>query len=225
MFSRGMLFALASAMMVRRRGFMSGSPPPALAATANSLIRRVKIFPRFASAAPFLCLMECHLECPDMPETLPLFGQDDPDIRALVPGASAVVAEHGFHQETRTLEAARHLRDRERPEGELEAMGSGPPAAPLQISLLERRQGTPAVLANRLDEREVRAAHGFASELNLIPVLAPIRYVRDEVDAEGPTTSKDTRDRRERSGQVAFTNERLKDAVRREHRREPISPE
>jgi hypothetical protein len=30
---------------------------------------RVKIFPRFASAAPFLCLMVCHLEWPDMSET------------------------------------------------------------------------------------------------------------------------------------------------------------
>src|ERR1041384_4798797 len=68
MFSRGMLFALASLMIVRSRGFMSGSPPPARAATVNSLIRRVKILPRFASAAPFLCLIECHFEWPDMLE-------------------------------------------------------------------------------------------------------------------------------------------------------------
>jgi hypothetical protein len=27
---------------------------------------RVKTLPRFASAAPFLCLMVCHLEWPDM---------------------------------------------------------------------------------------------------------------------------------------------------------------
>src|SRR5688572_4129709 len=66
MLSAGMLFCLASAMIVRRRGFMSGSPPPARAATVNSLMRRVKILPRLASAAPFLCLIECHLECPDM---------------------------------------------------------------------------------------------------------------------------------------------------------------
>src|SRR5207247_929438 len=61
--------ALASAMIVRSRGFMSGSPPPARAATVNSLMRRVKIFPRLASAAPFLCLMECHLEWPDISKT------------------------------------------------------------------------------------------------------------------------------------------------------------
>src|SRR5437773_12562206 len=66
MLSAGMLFCFASAMIVRSRGFMSGSPPPARAATVNSLMRRVKILPRLASAAPFLCLMECHLEWPDM---------------------------------------------------------------------------------------------------------------------------------------------------------------
>src|SRR3989442_10260980 len=68
MLSAGMLFCFASAMIVRSRGFMSGSPPPARAATVNSLMRRVKILPRLASAAPFLCLMECHLEWPDMSE-------------------------------------------------------------------------------------------------------------------------------------------------------------
>jgi hypothetical protein len=31
-----------------------------------SLIRRVKIFPRFASSAPFLCLIVAHFEWPDM---------------------------------------------------------------------------------------------------------------------------------------------------------------
>src|SRR5437868_9993501 len=68
MLSAGMLFCLASAMIVRSRGFMSGSPPPARAATVNSLIRRVKTLPRLASAAPFLCLIEAHLEWPDMSE-------------------------------------------------------------------------------------------------------------------------------------------------------------
>src|SRR5436190_13105308 len=66
MFSAGILLAFASVMIVRSRGLMSGSPPPARAATVNSLLRRVKIFPRLASAAPFLCLIECHLEWPDM---------------------------------------------------------------------------------------------------------------------------------------------------------------
>src|SRR6516164_951030 len=171
MFSRGMLFALASATIVRRRGFMSGSPPPARAATANSLIRRVKILPRFASAAPFLCLMECHLECPDMPETLPLFGQDDPDVRALIPRASAVIAEHGFHGKACTFKAPGHLRDRERPEGQFEAMGRGPAAAALEVTLLKRGQRASAILADRLDERQVSASGRRTTELDLIAVF------------------------------------------------------
>ena len=32
----------------------------------SSLMMRVKTLPRLASAAPFLCLMVCHLEWPDM---------------------------------------------------------------------------------------------------------------------------------------------------------------
>ena len=69
MLSAGMLAALASAMTVRRRGLLSGSPPPSRAATVSSLMMRVKSLPRFASAAPFLCLIECHLEWPDIGET------------------------------------------------------------------------------------------------------------------------------------------------------------
>src|SRR6476659_8884745 len=66
MLSAGMLTDFASATIVRRRGLVSMSPPPFRAATVNSLMMRVKILPRLASAAPFLCLMVCHLEWPDM---------------------------------------------------------------------------------------------------------------------------------------------------------------
>src|SRR5579864_9691434 len=65
MLSAGMFSALAAAIAPRRRGFLSGSPP-AFAAMVISLIRRVKILPRFASRAPFLCLMVAHFEWPDM---------------------------------------------------------------------------------------------------------------------------------------------------------------
>src|SRR5947209_4475205 len=68
MLSAGMFSALASLTALRRRGFLSTSPPPALAAMAISLIRRVKILPRLASRAPFLCLIVAHLEWPDMRE-------------------------------------------------------------------------------------------------------------------------------------------------------------
>src|SRR6185437_16165586 len=65
MLSAGMFSALAAAMAVRSRGLPSGSPP-LLAAMVISLIRRVKILPRFASSAPFLCLIVAHFEWPDI---------------------------------------------------------------------------------------------------------------------------------------------------------------
>src|ERR1051326_700107 len=68
MLSFGMLFAFASATAARRRGLPAGSPPPMRAATVISLRIRVKILPRLASAAPFLCLMVLHLLWPDMGE-------------------------------------------------------------------------------------------------------------------------------------------------------------
>src|SRR5580704_10659650 len=65
MLSCGMFSALAAAIAVRSRALLSGFPPP-LAAMAISLSRRVKILPRLASSAPFLCLIVAHLEWPDM---------------------------------------------------------------------------------------------------------------------------------------------------------------
>src|SRR5688572_23274007 len=103
MFSRGILFALASATIVRRRGFMSTSPPPLRAATESSLMIRVKILPRLASAAPFLCLIVCHLEWPDMRKLqkkqekrypiLTLLRENHPDFGSCIPRAAAVIAE------------------------------------------------------------------------------------------------------------------------------------
>src|SRR5271170_7917090 len=66
MLSAGMFSALAARMAPRSRGLVSGSPPPFLAAIPISLIRRVKILPRLASSAPFLCLIVAHFEWPDM---------------------------------------------------------------------------------------------------------------------------------------------------------------
>src|SRR5580658_177968 len=65
MLSWGMFSALAAATAVRSRAFESGLPPP-FAATAISLRRRVKILPRLASSAPFLCLIVAHFEWPDI---------------------------------------------------------------------------------------------------------------------------------------------------------------
>src|SRR3954454_25103304 len=42
-----------------------GSPPPSRAATMIARVSFEKSLPRFASAAPFLCLIDDHLLCPD----------------------------------------------------------------------------------------------------------------------------------------------------------------
>src|SRR6185295_315055 len=146
MFSAGMLLPLASAMIVRRRGFMSGSPPPARAATVSSLMRRVKILPRLASAAPFLCLIEAHFEWPAMSKILGIrgkaeeilhpFREDDPHVSARVPRAAAVVSEHRFDDEPGAVELPRHLGFVERTELELVDMLAFFAATTLLVALL-----------------------------------------------------------------------------------------
>lgn len=64
--SLGRFEALQAMSTVLSRGFMTGSPPPAFAATMISLTSFENILPRLASIAPFLRLMVLHLECPDM---------------------------------------------------------------------------------------------------------------------------------------------------------------
>src|SRR5688572_6088654 len=66
MLSAGMLTLFALSTAVRRRGLEATSPPPMRAAMDISRMILVKILPRLASRAPFLCLIEAHLECPDM---------------------------------------------------------------------------------------------------------------------------------------------------------------
>src|ERR1700721_322188 len=66
MLSAGIFSALAATMAPRRRGLESGSPPPFFAAILISRMSLVKILPRLASSAPFLCLIVAHFECPDI---------------------------------------------------------------------------------------------------------------------------------------------------------------
>src|SRR5271155_3903089 len=68
MLSLGIFSPLAVKIAVRRRGFVTGSAPPVRAAMVNSRMSFVKILPRRASVAAFLCLMVAHFECPDMEE-------------------------------------------------------------------------------------------------------------------------------------------------------------
>src|SRR5512142_2484240 len=58
-YERAFSIAFASARL------LSGSPPPSLAATMSARVSLEKSLPRFASAAPFLCLIDDHLLCPD----------------------------------------------------------------------------------------------------------------------------------------------------------------
>src|SRR3954468_23539059 len=207
MFSRGMLFALASAMMVRSRGFMSGSPPPPRAATVSSLMRRVKILPRFASAAPFLCLIVCHLECPDMRKlsrkrskatrnfttrTCKVFRlacEDHPHLGARIPRPSVVVAEQGANLEARLLEPSRHLRHRQGPEREREATHLAATPGPLRELLVEDGEMPRAILPDRLDERHVRAAGAVppAGQADALPVLFPRWQIGHQLEPEGST--------------------------------------
>src|SRR5215813_4177757 len=66
MVSLGMLWARAASTAVRSRGLALTSPPPRRAETVISLMSFVKIFPRLASLAAFLCLIVLHLEWPDI---------------------------------------------------------------------------------------------------------------------------------------------------------------
>src|SRR5579872_6025513 len=117
--SAGMFSALAAAMAVRRRGLVSGSPP-FFAAMLISLIRRVKILPRLASSAPFLCLIVAHFEWPDMEITsmcadyLPVFTLNARDfareeITRFAPGlplttAATSITRKAIHQDPRGKE-------------------------------------------------------------------------------------------------------------------------
>src|SRR5581483_11297290 len=65
-FSLGMFSFLAAAIAVRSLGLVSGSPPPTRDAIVISRISLVKMRPRLASVAAFLCLIVAHFECPDI---------------------------------------------------------------------------------------------------------------------------------------------------------------
>src|SRR5437660_5299268 len=59
-YERAFSIAFASARLA------AGSGPPSRAATISARESFEKSLPRLASAAPFLCLIELHLLCPDM---------------------------------------------------------------------------------------------------------------------------------------------------------------
>src|SRR5438034_10131058 len=65
MFSFGIEYERAFSIAFWSARFAAGSAPPSRAATMRARASFEKSLPRFASAAPFLCLIELHLLCPD----------------------------------------------------------------------------------------------------------------------------------------------------------------
>src|SRR5881392_3829017 len=66
MLSFGMEYERAFSIAFWSARFADGSPPPSFAATMIARVSFEKSLPRFASAAPFLCLIDDHLLCPDI---------------------------------------------------------------------------------------------------------------------------------------------------------------
>src|SRR6187200_3344024 len=67
MLSLGMFAPRALSIARRSEKLVLASPPPSRAATVMARASLVNSAARFLSAAPFLCLIVDHFECPDMP--------------------------------------------------------------------------------------------------------------------------------------------------------------
>src|ERR1700759_3117116 len=65
MLSRGIEYDFAFSIAFWSARLFAGSPPPSFAATMIERASFENSLPRFASAAPFLCLIDDHLLCPD----------------------------------------------------------------------------------------------------------------------------------------------------------------
>src|ERR671935_1228547 len=65
MFSFGIEYERAFSIAFCKARLPAGSGPPSRAATMIARASLEKSLPRFASAAPFLCLIDDHLLCPD----------------------------------------------------------------------------------------------------------------------------------------------------------------
>src|SRR3954467_3614502 len=65
MLSFGIEYDFAFSMAFCSARLFAGSPPPSFAATMIARESLENSLPRFASAAPFLCLIDDHLLCPD----------------------------------------------------------------------------------------------------------------------------------------------------------------
>src|SRR5580765_2768147 len=100
MLSFGMEYERASSIALASARFAAGSGPPSRAATISARDSLEKSCPRFLSAAPFLCLIELHLLCPDT--GLVPYEVEEPLVHACVAGQLRV--ERGDEHATVTQE-------------------------------------------------------------------------------------------------------------------------
>src|SRR5919205_2547458 len=84
MFSFGIEYDRAFSIAFWSARFPAGSPPPSRAATMIARESFEKSCPRFLSAAPFLCLIDDHLLCPDT--SLLFYQVEEPFVQARVIG-------------------------------------------------------------------------------------------------------------------------------------------
>src|SRR5712692_6253318 len=91
MLSFGIEYERAFSIAFWRARLPAGSGPPSRAATMIARESLEKSLPRRASAAPFLCLIDDHLLCPDIAQIVPAvwprseLGQEPRDLVALRP--------------------------------------------------------------------------------------------------------------------------------------------
>jgi len=80
-------------------------------------------------------------------------------------------------------------------------------AATFHVPLLEGRPAPARVLTNRFDQREVGSASRPTAKLDTVVVFPPAGYIRDEIDAEGPSGGKDTAHGIERRREIAVAEQ------------------
>src|SRR2546423_3910352 len=124
--------------------------------------------------------MARHAETPEnVGKTRPLIlapaRQDHPDIRTWIPRATAIITQQRRDLKAGLFEAASHLRDRQRSEGQRKVVRPSPPAAAFDELLVEDRQAPCAILPHGFDQRDVRtpAPASPSPQAHALPVLVP----------------------------------------------------
>src|SRR5918993_2168472 len=92
------------------------------------------------------------------PDLLRPSGHHNPDVRPFVPRQPPVIAQDGIDDEPRALQAAAHLADRKRSEGEIERVLGARPASTGDVPLFERGQTAARVLSYGFDQCQAHAS-------------------------------------------------------------------